>query len=298
VSYNQVNKSNYNADSLKQEAVRLASRADLVIFIGGLNKNSQQDSEGDDRNSYALPFGQSDLIAELVKVNKKVVCVMLSGNAYEMPWADNTPSILQAWYLGSESGHAIANILSGDVNPSGKLPFTFGVKLTDWGSHSYGKIAYPGDGFNEVYKEDILVGYRWFDTKNIEPRFPFGYGLSYTTFTYGKAVADKKEMAEDGTITISVPVKNTGKMKGKEVVELYIADQKSTEMRPKKELKAFRKIELNPGEEKMVHFTIDKTALQFYSNIKKAWVAEPGKFTVLIGASSRDIRSKVDINLF
>jgi len=295
--YSQVTKANSNADSLRQEAVKLAAKADLVIFVGGLNKNSQQDSEGDDRITYDLPFGQNQLISEIAKVNKNIVAVMLSGNAYEMPWINSIPSLVQGWFLGSAAGQAIANVLSGDVNPSGKLPFTFGKKLTDWGSHSFGNIAYPGDSINEIYKEDILVGYRWYDTKKIVPQFPFGFGLSYTTFAYGKATSDKNSLSADGTITISVPVKNTGSVKGKEVVELYITDQKSSEMRPEKELKSFQKIELNPGEEKVVKFTIDKNALQFYSDVKKAWIAEPGEFTALVAASSRDIRSKVNFSL-
>jgi len=297
VSYDQVLKSKYNADSLRNAAVKLASESDLVIYVGGLNKNTQQDSEGDDRRSYALPFGQNELIAELQKVNKNLVLVMLSGNAYEMPWIKQATTLVQAWYIGSEAGHAIANVLSGEVNPSGKLPFTFASKLNDYGAHSFGPISYPGDSINEIYKEDILVGYRWFDTKKVVPQFPFGFGLSYTTFSYGKATADRNTMTADNKIKITVPVKNTGKVKGKEVVQLYISDQKSSELRPEKELKAFQKIELNPGEEKIMTFTIDQSALQFYSDVKKAWVAEPGKFTAIIGASSRDIKTKIEFEL-
>ncbi len=293
-AYARVLESKLNADSLRAAAVKLASESDIVIFVGGLNKNTQQDSEGDDRRSYALPFGQNELIAELQKVNKNVVLIMLSGNAYEMPWIKQSTTLVQAWYIGSEAGTAIANILSGEVNPSGKLPFTFPVKLTDNSAHSFGAISYPGDSINQVYKDDILVGYRWHDTKKITPQFPFGYGLSYTTFLYGKATVNNKKMTADGKITVSVPIKNTGTVKGKEIVQLYINDQKSTEMRPEKELKAFDKIELNPGEEKIVCFTIDKTALQFYSDVKKDWVTEAGKFTILIGSSSRDIKRKVD----
>jgi len=297
VSYDRVLKSNLDPEALRKEAVKLASESDLVIFVGGLNKNTQQDSEGDDRRSYELPFGQNELIAELQKVNKNIVLVMLSGNAYEMPWIKQATTLVQAWYIGSEAGHAIANVLAGEVNPSGKLPFTFPVKLTDNGAHSFGAISYPGDSINQVYKDDILVGYRWHDSKKIAPQFPFGYGLSYTTFAYGKATANTKKIASDGSITLSIPVKNTGTQKGKEIVQLYINDQKSSEMRPEKELKAFQKIELNPGEEKIVTFTIDQTALQFYSDVKKAWIAEPGKFTLLVGASSRDIKAKVDFEL-
>jgi beta-glucosidase len=207
VSYDRVLKSKLNADSLRAAAVKLAAESDIVIFVGGLNKNTQQDSEGDDRRAYELPFGQNELIAELQKVNKNVVLVMLSGNAYEMPWIKQTTTLVQAWYIGSEAGHAIANVLAGDVNPSGKLPFTFPVKLADNSAHAFGAISYPGDSINQYYKDDILVGYRWHDTKKIAPQFPFGYGLSYTTFGYGKATADKKKMSADETIEISVPVK-------------------------------------------------------------------------------------------
>jgi len=297
VSYDQVLKSKLNTDSLRNAAIKLALESDIVIFVGGLNKNTQQDSEGDDRRSYELPFGQNELIAEIQKVNKNVVLVMLSGNAYEMPWIKQATSLVQAWYIGSEAGHAIANVLAGDVNPSGKLPFTFPVKLSDNGAHSFGAISYPGDSINQVYKDDILVGYRWHDTKKIAPQFPFGFGLSYTTFTYGKATADKNKMSIGDKIIVSVPVKNTGAIKGKEIIQLYVKDLKSSEMRPEKELKAFQKIELNAGEEKIVTFTIDKSALQFYSDVKKEWVAEPGKFSLLVGASSRDIKGKVDVEL-
>jgi len=297
VSYDRVNKPLLDADSLACQAVKLASESDLVIFVGGLNKNTQQDCEGSDRKSYGLPFGQNELITQLLKVNKNVIAVMISGNAFEMPWEKDVPAIMQSWFLGSEAGHAIANIVSGDVNPSGKLPFSFPIKLSDNGAHSFGNIAYPGDSVKVVYKEDILVGYRWHDTKKITPMFAFGHGLSYTTFTYGKAKIDKNKMTKDETITISIPVKNCGNVFGKEVVELYINDAKATVLRPLKELKGFQKVALNPGEEKTVSFTIDKSALQFYSETAKCWVAEAGKFSALIGSSSKDIRTKVDFLL-
>lgn len=292
--FGRVLKPKYNTDSLLSAAVKLALESDLVIFVGGLNKNSQQDCEGDDRRSFELPFGQNELIAELQKVNKNIVLVILSGNAYEMPWLKQATTLVQAWYLGSESGHAIANVLSGEVNPSGKLPFTFPVKLSDNSAHAFGNISYPGDSINVFYKDDILVGYRWHDTKKIAPQFPFGFGLSYTEFKYGKAIADKTTIDENDNITIKVPVKNIGKRKGKEIVQLYIKDLVCSEMRPEKELKAFEKVELNPDEEKIISFTIDKDALQFYSDIKKEWVIESGKFYGLIGTSSKDIKTKIE----
>ncbi|PAM91707.1 glycosyl hydrolase [Flavobacterium sp. IR1] len=277
-------------DSLRVEALRQAKSADIVIFVGGLNKNFQQDSEGGDRASYELPFGQNELINELLAVNPNMVLVLVSGNAVAMPWVKKVPTIVQAWFLGSEAGNALANVMSGKVNPSGKLPFSFPIKLEDCGAHAFDKTVFPGDA-NVEYKEDILVGYRWYDTKNIPVLFPFGHGLSYTSFKYGKATVSAKTITNTETIQVSLNVKNTGKNDGKEIVQLYIRDEKSALPRPVKELKGFEKIHLNAGEEKTVHFTIDKTALSYYDDAKKEWIAEPGKFDVLIGASATDIRA-------
>lgn len=295
--YGQEGKPHFNTDSLRAEAVKQAANADLIIYVGGLNKNHFQDCEGGDRQIYGLPFQQNELITEILKVNKKMVMVLISGNAVEMPWIKNIPSLVQSWYLGSEAGNAIANVLSGEVNPSGKLPFSFPVKLTDNGAHSFGKISYPGDSIKEIYKEDILVGYRWHDTKKIPALFPFGYGLSYTKYEYGKASIDKKSISADEQITVSVPVKNIGKIKGKEIIQLYVGDEKCSVLRPVKELKAFKKITLEPGEEQLVSFTIGTDALKFYDETQQAWTAEPGKFKLYIGASSTDIRSTVVFTL-
>lgn len=281
-------------DSLRAEAVGMAKNADLVILVGGLNKNHEQDCEAGDRIDFGLPFGQDELIEKLLAVNKNVVLVLLSGNAVEMPWIDKVPAVVQGWYLGSMGGKSLADILSGAVNPSGKLPFSFPKKLEDCGAHAFGEICYPGDSIREEYKDDILVGYRWYDTKKIPALFPFGYGLSYTTFTYGKAVASAGKMKEGENLQISIPVKNTGKITGKEVVQLYIGDEKCSVLRPVKELKGFQKIALNPGEEKMVTFTITTDDLKFYSEAGNSWMAEPGRFKAYIGASSTDIRSVVD----
>ena len=243
-------------DSLRTEAVRMAKGADLVILVGGLNKNHFQDCEGGDRLQYGLPFGQNELIEALLEVNKNMVLVLLSGNAVEMPWVNKVPAIVQGWYLGSMGGKSLADVLSGAVNPSGKLPFSFPAKLTDCGAHAFDTLSYPGDSIREEYKEDILVGYRWHDTKRIPALFPFGHGLSYTTFTYGKPIASAKTMDSDGTLTVTVPVKNTGNVTGKEVVQLYVGDEQCDALRPVKELKHFRKISLTPGEEKEIVFTI------------------------------------------
>ena len=297
VEYDKVNPSPYDAAKIRKEAVELAAISDVVIFIGGLNKNSQQDSEGDDRRSYALPFEQNELIAELLKVNKNVVLVMLSGNAYEMPWLKQATTLVQAWYGGSESGHAIANILLGEVNPSGKLPFTFATKLTDYGSHAFGSISYPGDSIKQEYKEDILVGYRWFDTKKIKPLFPFGYGLSYTTFEYGKISADKKQYTPDETMKLTFTLKNSGKVDGIEAVQIYASQPKASVVRPVKELKAFDKIQLKAGETKTVELSVKVKDLAFFNDKTHNWTVEPGEFVLCNAASSADIKSSVKIQV-
>jgi beta-glucosidase len=297
VSYDKVNASPYDAALLRKEAVELASKSDLVIFVGGLNKNTQQDSEGDDRRSYNLPFEQDELIAALQKVNKNIVMVMLSGNAYAMPWLQQTTTLVQAWYGGSEAGHAIANVLTGAVNPSGKLPFTFAENLNDYGAHSFGTIAYPGDSIKEEYKEDILVGYRWFDNKKIKPLFPFGYGLSYTSFEYSKITTDKKMYTGDETIKIKFSIKNTGKTDGAEVAQVYASQTKASVLRPVKELKAFKKVFLKAGELQFVELEINVKDLAFYNVLTKNWTVEPGEFVLCNAASSADVKSCLSIQV-
>lgn len=282
------------ADSLRNDAVQKAKDADIVIFIGGLNKNYQQDSEGGDRISYGLPYGQNELIDELYKVNKNVVVVIVSGNAVEMPWVDRVPSIVQSWYLGSIGGEALADVLTGKVTPSGKLPFSYPKKLEDCPAHYYGNMSYPGDSISQEYKEDILVGYRWYDTKKVEPLFPFGYGMSYTSFDYGKLQASRKSISENDTLQISLTVKNSGHVDGKEIVQLYIGDEKCSVLRPVKELKEFAKVELKAGEEKQISFYIDADDLKFYDDKRNKWVVESGKFKAYVGASSADIRGVVE----
>ena len=284
-------------DSLRAEAVEMAKKADLVVLVGGLNKNHFQDCEGGDRQEYGLPFGQDELIEGLLGVNKNLVLVLLSGNAVEMPWIAQVPAIVQGWYLGSMGGKSLADILSGAVNPSGKLPFSFPAKLTDCGAHAFDELTYPGDSIKEVYKEDILVGYRWHDTKKIPALFPFGHGLSYTTFTYGKPVASAKTMAADGTLTVTVAVKNTGSVAGKEIVQLYVGDDKCSVLRPVKELKHFAKVALAPGEEKNVTFTLTPDDLKFYDEASAAWKYEPGKFKAYVCASSADVRGVIPFEM-
>ena len=284
-----------DVEGLRNEAIAAAKNADVVLFFGGLNKNENQDCEGVDRKEYELPYGQNELISALAKVNPNVVVVLLTGNAVAMPWVKEVPAIVEGWYSGTEAGNAIASVLVGDINPSGKLPFTIPVSLKDNSAIALGE--YPGDGKNQTYNEGIFVGYRWADKQKAKPLFSFGHGLSYTTFAYGKVEIDKSKVTANDKFTVSVKVKNTGKRSGSEVVQLYISDLKSSLPRPIKELKGFKKILLNAGEEQVVSFTIDKEALQFFDDSKHEWIAEPGKFEALIGASSTDIRGKIGFEL-
>lgn len=299
-------------DRLRAEAVDMAKDADVVIYIGGLNKNSWQDCESTDRREYELPFGQNQLIGELIKVNPNIIIANISGNAYEMPWVNDVPAILHASYLGTMGGASIADVIAGNVNPSGKLPYSIPVRLQDCGANSFGEISYPGieSGDTDVvaipgsvieggknpkqkYMEDIFVGYRWHDTKKIPALFPFGHGLSYTEFEYGKPVVSGSVLGENGKITVEVPVTNKGAKEGSETVELYISDLKSSLPRPVKELKGFAKVKLAPGETRSVKFDVTPESLKFFDDKAHAWVVEPGKFKALVGASSTDIRHTI-----
>lgn len=285
---------NRGEDVLIAEAVEAARRADVVIMFGGLNKASHQDCEDSDRYGLELPYAQDKLMAALVEANPNVVYVNISGNAVAMPWVNSVPAIVQGWFLGSEAGNALASVLMGDVNPSGKLPFTFPVKLTDTGAHSMGEFGGRGE---VVYGEGLLVGYRWNDAKDVAPLFAFGHGLSYTTFAYGDVTIDKTSMNKKGSVTVTVPVTNTGNRAGKEVVQLYISDKEASVMRPEKELKGFAKVELEPGQTKEVSFVIDAEALSFFDDKKHEWVAEQGEFEALVGAASDDIKGGVTFTL-
>ena len=287
---------------LTAEAVSKAREADVVIFFGGLNKAAYQDSEGHDRKEYGLPYGQDELIEAILKVNPRLVYVNISGNGAALPWLNKVPAVVQAWFIGSESGEAIASVLCGDVSPSGKLPFTWYASLNQCGAHATG--SFPGtwrDGhqiIDEEYKEGIFVGYRWTDRlKKEKPLFAFGHGLSYTTFQIGKATADKKEMLPQDNISFTVSVTNTGACAGAEVVQLYVSDVKASVERPKKELKAFQKVFLQPGETKDVTLTLDRSALSFYDDVKCEWVAELGDFDALIGNASDHLTQKVRFRL-
>lgn len=280
------------------EAVEKARQADYVVVFGGLNKSSHQDCEGFDREEYGLPYGQNELIEALAKVNHRLIFVNISGNPVAMPWRSRVAAIVQGWYIGSEAGNALADVLVGKANPSGKLPFTWYDALDDCAAHAL--KTYPGTWrtddskiIDEEYKEGIYVGYRWTDRQKKRPAFAFGHGLSYTTFTLSKAVADRKEMTLGDSIAFTVSVKNTGSVAGAEVVQLYVSDKKASVDRPLKELKAFRKVFLQPGENREVKLTIGRDALSFYDEATGSWKAEPGQFEALIGTASDRISSKL-----
>lgn len=292
------------ASELIAEAVSVARDADIVLFFGGLNKSKHQDCEDSDRQTLSLPYGQDELIETLAAANPNLVVINISGTGVAMPWVKKVPAILQAWYLGNETGNALASILLGDVNPSGKLPYTYYATLDQCGAHAMGD--YPGtpskDAMgNEVmdirYNEGIYIGYRYIDKNRLKPTFPFGHGLSYTTFSYGKARINRTEGTADDTFTITVPVTNTGTRRGQETVQLYISDLKSSLPRPVKELKGFSKVDLAPGETRDVTFTVTCPDLSYFDPARHVWVAEPGTFTAHLGSSSADLRTQVRFTL-
>ena len=295
--YGRVIPSTMDADSLQKAAVKIAAKADIVLFFGGLNKNHGQDCEGGDRQDMTLDFGQDELLTKLIKANKNIGVILVSGNAVEMPWLPKVKGLIQAWYLGSEAGHAIADVISGDVNPSGKLPFSFPVKLSDNAAHSFGELSYPGDGKNQYYKEDVLVGYRWHDTQNIKPLFAFGYGMSYTSFKLSNIKTDKKSYEAGGTINISCKVSNTGKTAGSEVVQIYVGKTNSKVERAEKELKAFQKIHLTSGKNASVQLSIDVNDLAFYDESISDWNLENGDYLIYVGTASNKIDKTVKINI-
>jgi beta-glucosidase len=272
---------------LRKEAAALAAQAEVAIVVVGYAPFLER--EDFDRATLDLPEGQDELIQAVTKVNKNTIVVVNAGSPVSMSkWLDQAAAVLDMWYGGQEGGHAIASILFGDANPSGKLPVTFPKEMKD--SAAYGH--YPGTNLHVEYAEGIYVGYRHFDAHQIEPLFPFGYGLSYTKFEYSGLKVTPATVAPGQKVTVALQVRNTGERAGAEVVQLYLHDVKSSLPRPPQELKRFRRVALEPGAEKTVTFVIDQPALSFYSPEKHAWVAEPGVFEVLVGASSRDIRLK------
>jgi beta-glucosidase len=273
----------------KVEIIATPSEADVAIVFAGLNHKPGMDSEHIDKDLFDLPIEDIELIKKTVQENPKTVVVLISGSPIGMEgWIDNIPALIEAWYPGMEGGHAIANILFGDVNPSGKLPITFPKKLSDSPAHVSNR-TFPGDD-NVFYDEGIFVGYRHFDTKNIEPLFPFGYGLSYTTFKYENMKINPETISNDEKFTVSVDVTNSGECTGAEITQLYVQDVEASIERPLKELKGFKKIHLNPGETKEITFELGMEDLSFYDENLNGWKAEKGFFNILIGSSSRDIR--------
>ena len=304
--YNGVTTGQQLADSrspeeLIAEAVDKARKADYVVFFGGLNKSDYQDAEGHDRKSFALPYDQDKVVEALAKANKRLIFVNISGNAVAMPWKSSVPAIVQGWFLGSTAGHALADVLTGRTNPSGKLPFTWPASLNDVGAHKLN--TYPGTWradkkiIDEEYKEGIFVGYRWADKEKTKPLFAFGHGESYTSFKIGKAKASAASITTADSLSFTVSVTNTGKVAGSETVQLYIHDCESSLPRPYKELKGFKKVYLQPGETKEVTITIGNDALSFYDDKAASWTTEPGQFEALVGNASDNIVSKVAFTL-
>ncbi|NVM54337.1 MAG: glycoside hydrolase family 3 C-terminal domain-containing protein [Candidatus Helarchaeota archaeon] len=278
----------------KVEIISSAAEADAAVLFVGLNHRKGNDSENHDRTKLELPERQIELINQTAKENENTVVVLINGSPVAMDgWIENVSAVVEAWYAGSEGGNAIADILFGDVNPSGKLPLTFPKKLSDSPAHKSPQ-TYPGDE-KVYYEEGIFVGYRHFDQHDIEPLFPFGHGLSYTTFIYENLQISKSQVSKNDTISVSVDILNAGDRAGAEVVQLYIQDVESSVERPPKELKGFKKIPLNPGEKQTVTFELHKEDLSFYDENENRWKAEKGIFKILLGSSSRDIRLQDEI---
>jgi beta-glucosidase len=269
-------------DNRLAHAVELAAQSDVAVIFAGMPAGYE--SEGADRPDIELPGAQNELIRAVVAANRNTIVVLNAGAAVSMPWLAEVPVVVEAYYPGMEGGHAIARILMGEVNPSGKLPVTFPARVEDTPAFNH----YPG-ARDVRYEEGIFVGYRHYEQHNIQPLFPFGHGLSYTTFEYRDLQAPPQVVSGE-SVPVSLIVKNTGQYAGKEVVQLYVRDIQSSLPRPPKELKAFAKLSLAPGEEQKVSFTLDTRSLSFYDPARKQWVAEPGEFEVLAGSSSRDIR--------
>jgi beta-glucosidase len=279
---------------LIDEAVKLAKESDVAIIFGGLNHDF--DTESSDKQDMDLPYGQEVLIREVAKANPNTVVVIIAGSPVKLSGiAYRVPSILWSWFGGMEAGNAVADLLSGKVNPSGKLPFTLPVSLEQSPAHALGN--FPGRDLKVNYEEDILVGYRWFDTKKIQPQFPFGYGLSYTKFSISHFLTDKPGYGKDETIHAKFTIRNTGNVDGAEVVQLYASDPVCSVMRPEKELKAFEKVFLKPGETKTIEMQVRVADLAFYDEAKKAWNIEAGEYILQLGNSSRNILNKVKISV-
>ncbi|WP_082773785.1 glycoside hydrolase family 3 C-terminal domain-containing protein [Hymenobacter sp. PAMC 26628] len=289
--------------ALIAQAVAAAKTADEVVFVGGSThgydytkwSDNAYDAEGTDKPDMKMPFGQDELVQAVLAANPRTVVVLLGGGPIDVSaWAGRARAVVEAWYPGMEGGNAIAHVLFGDVNPSGKLPFTFPAKLEDSPVYKLGEYpSSPGDPLKEVYKDDIYVGYRYYDTYKVAPQYPFGYGLSYTTFKYGALTVTPGPQSA----TVKLSVTNSGRVAGAEVVQLYVHDNQTAVKRPEKELKAFGKVFLKPGETKTVTLALPADSFKYYNESKKQWVLAPGKFNLLVGSSSRDIRQTGTVKL-
>jgi beta-glucosidase len=276
---------------LFNEAKEAASKSDSVVIFAGLP--DRYESEGYDRKHMSIPINQIRLIEAIAQVQSKVIVVLSNGSPIEMCWLDKVNAVLEGYLGGQAAGGAIADLLFGETSPCGKLAETFPKKLSDNPSF----LNFPGDGDTVEYKEGLFVGYRYYDKKELEPLFPFGHGLSYTTFEYMDISLDKKEILDTEVLEVSVKVKNTGNITGKEIVQLYVKDVESSLIRPIKELKGFEKVELNPGEEKIISFKLDKRAFAYYNVQIKDWHVETGDFEILIGSSSKDIKLQTSVKI-
>jgi beta-glucosidase len=283
---------------LVERAVLAAKAADVAIVVGGLNHDGTLDCEGTDRKDLQLPYGQDDLIRQVVQANPRTIVVLISGGPVEMDaWLDRVPAVVQAWYGGMEGGNALARLLFGDVNPSGKLPCTFPLRIADTPASAGGARAYPGETGTEFYDEGLLVGYRWYDTKAIEPLYPFGFGLSYTTFAYSNLKLIAGADPKDPVLTVQFDLANTGAREGTEVAQVYLHETSPSLPRPFKELKGFRKVFLKLGEKQTINLPLERSAFAFYDPAKHGWRAEKDVFRILVGSSSRDLRLQGDFQL-
>ncbi|MGB3716416.1 MAG: glycoside hydrolase family 3 C-terminal domain-containing protein, partial [Candidatus Promineifilaceae bacterium] len=279
------------AENAIERAVELAAGSDVALVFVGLN--GDWESEGHDRPDMELVGDQVALIKAVAATNPRTVVVLQTGSPVSMPWLDKVAGVIQAWYPGQECGNAIADVLFGDSDPSGKLPQTFPARLED----NPAFINYPGENGRVTYGEGIFVGYRYYEKKKIAPLFPFGFGLSYTNFAYDNLRLNTKELSPDDQLEVAVDVTNAGERAGKEIVQLYVCDATSSLVRPEKELKGFVKVALAPGETKAVRLTLDRTSLAYWDDAKRSWVAEAGDFEVLVGSSSQDIRARTTFAL-
>lgn len=282
------------SDALLKEAVEVARTSDVALLVCGLNHD--YDTESFDRLNMDIPYGQVELIQEVVKANPRTIVVMIAGSPLNMAAVDIcSPAIVWAWFNGMEGGNALVDVLSGKVNPSGKMPFTTPVSLDQSPAHALGN--FPGRDLKVNYEEDILVGYRWFDTKGLPVVYPFGYGLSYTTFNYSNLNTDKKTYDQADTIQATFTLTNTGDREGAEVAQLYVSDPVCSVMRPVKELKGFKKVFLKPGESRQITLDIPVSSLAFYSEAQSQFVVEPGEFILQLGASASDIKQKISVEV-